>query len=188
MRKKSSVKDYQRRVRKAVLRADIINSDIDTSRPVKVKLKAEKDGHGRIVGYKEDGQVYGIAAEVLSDVCYMLQIQCDVVSDSQESWPNMYASFANHDIDILAPMALTPHRKKVFNFSNSFYTQESIMVKRKGYKMNMYKSVSQMFAERIGVVKNSHNETLLTTFFHSVLPNFPMQEWTNVFFLSPPSK
>ncbi len=163
---KSSVFAYQKKLRKTALRSDVIKSGINLSRPLKVKLKG--DNGGLFVRYTKEGKVEGITPEILFEVCDVLQVRCQVVSDEYESWSSMITSLEENSVDILGPMSVTEKRKEQYNFSNPYYTQQSIMVKRKRYKDDVYNSVSEMFAERIGVVADSFHDKLLTDFFEGL--------------------
>lgn len=113
------------------------------------------------MNYQPDGSVNGITADILFELCHILQLDCQLVSDSTESWANMYDSLLDQSIDILSPLAITDARKELFYLSDGYYSPEAILVKRKHYKDDVYRSVSEMLVERIGVVEGNFFESLL---------------------------
>ncbi|WP_165311131.1 GGDEF domain-containing protein [Vibrio ziniensis] len=156
---RESIEQYQLLIRKEALRKQVIASGIDVRYPLKVKLENIK----LFVNYYPDGHVDGITADILYEVCDLLQIDCQLVSDEQESWSSMYESMLAKEIDVLSPLAITEQRKELFNFSDEYYSPEAILVKRKNYKDGVYRSISEMFVENIGVVEGNFFESLLQT-------------------------
>jgi len=73
----------------------------------------------------------------------------------------MYESLQDNSIDVLSPLAVTDERKELFYLSDSYYSPEAILVKRKHYKDDVYRSVAEMLVERIGVVEGNFFESLL---------------------------
>ncbi|MGY2572138.1 diguanylate cyclase domain-containing protein [Vibrio sp. C8] len=148
---RESIDSYQLSVRKQALRKQVIHSGINVLDPLKVKL----ENMPLFANYHLDGHVDGIAADILFEACDILQIDCHLVSQADESWPSMYDSLRDQSIDILSPLAITDKRKELFYFSEGYYSPEAILVKRKHYNDGMYRSVSEMFIERIGVVEGN---------------------------------
>ncbi len=151
------VEHYQLQIRKEGLRKEVIRKGINTRTPLKIKLENIK----LFVNYQPDGSVDGITADTLFEVCHILLLDCELVSDSTESWASMYNSLLEQSIDILSPLAITDARKDLFYFSDGYYSPETILVKRKHYKDDVYRSVSEMLVERIGVVEGNFFESLL---------------------------
>lgn len=153
-----TIKRYQRQIRKLALRKEAVEKGINTDVSLRVKLENVK----LFVNYQPDGSVDGITAEILNQVCEILQLQCQLVSEATEAWSSMYESLYNHSIDVLSPLAITETRREIFHLSDSYYSPEAILVKRKYYKDDVYRSISEMVVERIGVVKGNFFEVLLT--------------------------
>lgn len=140
---------YEFEVKKDALRQEVLVSGLDSSKALKVKIE-----RFNILGdYSTNGNVGGIAADVVFESCKLMELDCQLVSQADESWQSMYTSLVSDQIDVLAPFALTKERKQVAHISNKFYEPEAIVIKRKGYKDNVYRSISELVAERVGVIE-----------------------------------
>ncbi|WP_159306818.1 substrate-binding periplasmic protein, partial [Klebsiella pneumoniae] len=62
---------------------------------------------------------------------------------------------------------VSQQRKNLAYFSESYYHPQAILVKREHYKDDVYSNVSELVAERIGVIKDDFFEELL----QQMLPN-----------------
>jgi len=155
---RESIQKYQFDIRKHALRQSVIDSGINLQRPLKIKLENVPP----YTTYHPDGEVSGISADVVFKACDILLLKCELVSTADESWESMYNDIRQHQIDIIAPLIVTEPRKKLVNFSDSYYHPEAILVKREGYKDFVYSNVSELVAERIGVVKDDFFEELLS--------------------------
>lgn len=148
---------YEFEVKKEALRKEVLLSEVDFSTPLKVKVNNfTKRGE-----YSDNGNVDGIAADVVFESCELMDLDCQFVSYANESWQSMYNSLVTNQIDVLAPFALIKERHKVAHISDEFYKPEGIVIKRKGYKDNVYRSVSELITERIGVIEGSVFELVL---------------------------
>jgi len=154
---RESIQKYQFDIRKHALRQAVIDSGMNLQRPLKVKL----ENISPYTVYQSDGGVSGISADVVFKACDILLLKCELASKPNETWENMYNDIRQKNIDIIAPLTVTEQRKNVVNFSGSYYHPEAIMVKREGYKDLVYSNVSELVAERIGVVKDDFFEELL---------------------------
>ncbi len=154
---RESVEQYQLAIRKQALRNQAFQYGININDPLRVKLENIK----LFVNYRDDGTVDGITADTLFEVCGILQLDCQLESDASESWASMYQSLKDQTIDVLSPLAVTDARKEQFYLSDSYYSPEAILVKRKHYKDDVYRSISEMLVERIGVVEGNFFQSLL---------------------------
>ncbi len=152
-----AINRYKNHLRIFALRKRLENDNIFITKPLRIKL-LNSSMHTKFL---QDGSVDGISADVVLEACRVLALPCEVVSDAQEPWSVMYQDMLNGDIDILAPLVKTEERERIFNFSKSYYQQDVILVKRKGYKHNYYHSVLELFAERVATVENSIFESTL---------------------------
>ncbi len=155
---RESIQKYQFDIRKHALRQAVIDSGLNLQRPLKVKLENVTP----YTTYHNDGEVSGISADVIFKACDILLLKCELASTADETWESMYSDLRQQKIDILAPLTITEPRKKLVNFSESYYHPEAVMVKREGYKDFVYSNVSELVAERIGVVKDDFFEELLS--------------------------
>ncbi|MCE0494687.1 GGDEF domain-containing protein [Vibrio salinus] len=159
----SSIKKYQLDIRKQALRLAVRESGLDMQRIYRVKLEDLSE----YTIYHKNGDVDGISADVVFQACKMLMIKCDLLSQSGESWENMYSELLQKKIDILSPTIISERRKKHMYFSDPYYFPEVVLIKRENYKNNVYSNISELITERIGVIKDDFFDTLLTR----MLPN-----------------
>jgi len=159
-----SVQNYQLEIREQTLRAAALASGInDRLDTYKVKL----ENGGQYVQYHKDGSVDGISADIVLRSCEILSIHCEVTSDADEPWASMYGDLLDYKIDILAPVIKSKSREKLMHFSDAYYNPVAVIIKRKGYKDDVYHNVSELLVERIGVVRDDFFQSLL----NKMLPN-----------------
>lgn len=155
---RESVKQYQFDLRKQALRQAVIDSRINYQKPLKVKIESI----GQFAKYHPDGSISGITADVVTEACQILMLKCHIVSTAEESWESMYRDLIDQKIDVLSPIAISESRKNIAYFTAPYYFPEAILVKREGYKDNVYSNVSELIAERIGVVTDDFYQELLS--------------------------
>lgn len=168
---RESIQKYQFDIRKQALRQAVIDSGVNQQRPLRVKL----ENLTQYANYGNDGSVKGISADVVFQACDILLLKCDLVSTADETWESMFADIQDKHIDIVAPISISEQRKKVVYFSESYYHPQAVMVKREGYKENVYSNVSELVVERIGVVKDDFFEELMQI----MLPNKGLVTFSN---------
>ncbi len=168
---RESVKTYQFELRQQALRQSIIDYGLNINQSIKVKLH----NVGPFTTYHADGTYSGISSDVLLSACEILLLHCDVVSTADEPWEPMYQDLLEQKIDILAPLVISEARKKKFYFSDAYYYPEAIMIKREGYKEGVYSNVSELIAERIGVMRGDFFQDLLS----QLLPNKELHAYLN---------
>ncbi|HGY9568851.1 TPA: GGDEF domain-containing protein [Vibrio harveyi] len=149
---------YQFELRQTALRESIKRLPIDLEQPLTIKFESIFP----YVVYKEDGSIEGMTADVVMKSCKILALNCVVVSKPDESWESMYAQFIQGEFDLLAPLTISRERRVFSYFPQPHYQPTSVMVKRLGYKPNVYSHVSQLISERIGVVKDDFFDQMLT--------------------------
>ncbi|NVD06976.1 transporter substrate-binding domain-containing protein [Vibrio sp. JPW-9-11-11] len=168
---RESVKTYQFEIRQQALRQSVIDSGVNINRHYRVKLH----NVGQYAEYRRDGEIKGISADVVQQACQILLLQCDIVSDADESWESMYQDLVEKRIDILAPIVISEQRKALMEFSEPYYFPKAIMIKREGYKDGVYSNVSELIVEDIGVMKDDFFESLLS----QLLPNKHLKSFTS---------
>lgn len=154
---RESIQKYQFDIRKHALRQAVIDSGLIIQRPLKVKL----ENVSPFATYHADGGVSGISADIVFRACDILLLKCELASKANETWESMYNDIRKQHIDIIAPLTITEQRKSIVNFSESYYHPEAVMIKREGYKDFVYSNVSELIAERIGVIKDDFFADLL---------------------------
>ncbi|MCK6262715.1 transporter substrate-binding domain-containing protein [Vibrio sp. ZSDE26] len=160
---RESIEKYQLEIRTQALRQSIIESDLNLTRTLKIKLQNVSP----YAFYTTQNHVHGIGVELVKRSCEILMFNCEIVSTQEESWESMYDDLLNKKIDILAPLAISERRKALMNFSDVHYQSDAILLKREGYKENVYRNVSELVVERIGVIKKGFIHEL----FSQLLPN-----------------
>ncbi|MBW3694563.1 GGDEF domain-containing protein [Vibrio sp. T187] len=160
---RESVSEYQYELRRDALRTTVVESGLNLDAPVTVKL----EHNFPYVQYDADGKPYGLSAETVFEACELLTINCQLVSTENETWESMFHEFVVQNVDIIAPLVVSEPRKAIAYFTPPHFVSESILVKRVGYKDNVYKNISELIAERIGVVKDDFFDELLS----QLLPN-----------------
>ncbi len=158
---RQNVYDYQTELTLKALQIDVANKGVDISKPLLISLKSMD----QFVSYHHDGSVNGITADVLFEACKILQVNCQLVSDEQESCSNMFDSIKTQKVDLIAPLVITEKRKREYAFSAPYYSAKGILVKRANYKDNAYRAISEMFVERIGVVEGDFLESYMRNMF-----------------------
>nr|WP_172443106.1 GGDEF domain-containing protein [Vibrio tapetis] len=161
-----SISQYQFEIRRKSLQKSVFQSDLNVDRPLRIKL----DDAYPYVRYKSNGDVVGITADILLQSCKILSIECEVVSEADETWESMKQDLIDQKIDVLAPMTISAQRSHYVYFSEPYYYPESMVVKRLGYKVGVYHHVSELISERIGVVRDTIFDELLTR----LLPQKPL--------------
>lgn len=149
---------YQFELRQTALRESIKLLPIDLEKPFTIKFESIFP----YVVYNEDGSVEGMTADIVLKSCEILALNCQVISKPNESWESMYNQFIQGEFDMLAPLTISRERRTFSHFPQPHYYPTSVMVKRLGYKPNVYSHVSQLISERIGVVKDDFFDQMLT--------------------------
>lgn len=154
---RESINQYQFEIRQQALRQAVLSSGINFNRPLRVKI----ENIGQYATYHKDGSITGITADIVVQACDILMLNCQIESTADESWESMYGDLLAKRIDVLSPIAISEVRKDLVYYSEPYYQPEAILVKREGYKDNVYSNVSELIAERVGVVKDDFYEELL---------------------------
>ncbi|HAS6348303.1 TPA: transporter substrate-binding domain-containing protein [Vibrio vulnificus] len=170
---REGITQYQFNIRKQALQAAMERANFDATEPLHIKLEPIFP----YVIYQPNGEISGITADVLRQSCDILALNCQIVSHENELWGSMLQGFAQQEFDILAPLAMTSSRAHFTYYTSPHYSPQSVIVKRLGYKPNVYSHVSQLIAERVGVVKDDYFDSLLTKMLPlKELQRFPDQD------------
>jgi len=167
---RTTAENYQFEVQRQALRKRVLFSGVDLSRPFKVIV----EDYRRYGVQNDNGKVIGIAADVIFEACQLMRLECDVQTATEGGWQSMYESLRSGEIDILSPIAIVPGREELVHISDRFYKTESIVVKRNGYKDGVYRTVSELISERIGVIKGGMTAKVL----HRRLPHKSFRTYT----------
>jgi diguanylate cyclase (GGDEF)-like protein len=154
---RQTVENYQFAIRQAALRKYASNSGIDLNETITFKL----ENLSPFVSYQQGTRPYGVTADTIFISCGILNLNCEVASQGDETWSEIYADFRLGRIDAIAPLAISEHRKAFTHYSTPHYFPEAILAKRTDYNNNVYRNVSELIVERVGVIKDDFFDELM---------------------------
>lgn len=167
----SAIKEYQFSILQQSLRMAVRKSSLDLQKRYKVK----SENLDEYTVYNKNGAIEGLSVDVVFQACEILEIKCEIVSKADETWESMYSDLLQKKIDILAQVVISQKRKNHMYFSDPYYFPEVVLLKREGYKNNVYGNISELITERIGVIKKDFYDSLLTR----MLPNKVLYRYEN---------
>lgn len=166
-----AIKKYQFTIRQQSLRAAVRQSKLDLQKTYTVK----SENLDEYTVYHENGTIEGISVDVVYQACGILGIKCEIISTADETWESMYSDLLRKDIDIISAAIIAQSRKNYMYFSEPYYSPEVLLIKRQGYKNNVYSNISELITERIGVIKEDFYDSLLSR----MLPNKALYKYSN---------
>lgn len=143
---------YQKQIRLTAIKKNLVRHGLDQAKPLSIKLEPVYP----YVIYQTSGAIKGVTYTILQQTCQMLELNCKVTSRADESWQSMYTDFKAQNIDVIAPIHVSQSRESYTYFAKPHYRAMTILVKRSGYKDGIYRYVSELITERIGVVKEDY--------------------------------
>ncbi|GAL34283.1 GGDEF domain [Vibrio maritimus] len=160
---RSYIESYITNIAIKQLKSDIESSGLDLSAPLEVHLNHRKP----YVYQSQDGRVQGVAVELVKEVCRLGSLQCELVYEPNKAWAASLQKLMLAEHDVMTPIADLRHRKKHMIFSRPFASIDGVIAKRVGFKEEVYRHISELFAERVGVVEND----VFATITRRLLPN-----------------
>ncbi len=106
----------------------------------------------------DDGNPDGIFIDILTDIAGKEKLKLEYVYND---WPTLIVMLSTGEIDILPDMAHTPKRDSLFNFNHLSVINTWLEVYTK--KSNRIQSINELGGKRIGLLRGSYQEELLTT-------------------------
>jgi len=167
----SAIKEYQFTIRQQSLRKAVKQSSLDLQKRYKIK----SENLDEYTVYNKNGAIEGMSVDVVFQACEILEIKCEIVSKADETWESMYSDLLQKKIDVLAQVIISPQRENQMYFSEPYYFPEVVLLKRAGYKHNVYSNISELITERVGVITKDFYDTLLTR----MLPNKVLYRYEN---------
>ncbi len=156
---KTEVRQYEKALRTQQLRKDIVKSGLNSDDVFKVTFN--KNNSSSI--YAEGGV---LIKELVEEICQILQLKCAINIDNEHKPENDFLhKLKSGKTDVVVPIALNGKRSDEVYFSTGFFQENTIFVKRAGYKNDMFDYFAELFREKIGVAKNSYNERLVRVMF-----------------------
>ncbi|MGR5307431.1 transporter substrate-binding domain-containing diguanylate cyclase [Vibrio mediterranei] len=101
-----------------------------------------------------NGLPVGISVEFAKQICSLNQLKCRMVYDPTETWSASLQKLTLGERDVTNPIADIKHRQRILNFSRPYASIHGVIAKRVGYKEEVYRHISELFAEKVGVVEN----------------------------------
>ncbi|MCG9661697.1 GGDEF domain-containing protein [Vibrio mediterranei] len=122
-----------------------------------------------------NGQPEGISVEFAKQICKLNQLKCRMVYDPTESWSASLQKLTLGERDVTTPIADIKHRQRILNFSRPYASIHGAIAKRVAYKEEVYRHISELFAEKVGVVEND----VFASITRRSLPNKTLVYYSN---------
>lgn len=144
----------------------VLNEKIDEYYPDHdIELNIKLENNPPFSYFDENGDIKGIFADTLFDICSIIDIRCEVSNTADETWNSMFNNLRNSEIDILGPVAINTERVQYLYFSDSILTSRFVMLSRGDYDNRNYNSIYQLVYEKIGTIENDIKHEYLTNVF-----------------------
>lgn len=147
----------------AQLQSKLASTGLDLSVPVTIYLNPRHP----YVYSDAKGQPTGVSVDFATEVCNLNKLKCEFIYNPQELWGDTLNKLKQAERDVTTPIADSPSRRFYLNFSRPYVSIEGAVAKRVGYKEEVYKHISELFAEKVGVVKEDVFEKVTSR----LLPN-----------------
>ena len=113
--------------------------------------------------YNENNEAKGYAIDYIKLVFSKIGIQPIFINDS---WDNLITKFKNKEIDVFPILGYSKEREDIFNFTNSFYTQEySIVTKKNKFD---FINMDDLSGKKVAVVKDWNTTKLLKEYYKKI--------------------
>ncbi|WP_338164295.1 GGDEF domain-containing protein [Vibrio sp. 10N] len=160
---RSYIESYITNIAIKQLKNDIESSGLNLSAPIEIHLNHRKP----YVFQTQNGEVQGVAVELTEEICRLSSLQCKFVYEPNKPWAESLQKLMLAEYEVMTPIADLRHRKKHMIFSRPFASIDGVIAKRVGFKEEVYRHISELFAERVGVVEND----VFATITRRLLPN-----------------
>lgn len=106
--------------------------------------------------YNENNEAKGYAIDYIKLIFSKIGIEPIFVNDT---WDNLLVKFTNEEIDVFPIVGYSKKREEIFNFTNSFYTQEySIVTKKNKFD---FIHIDDLSGKKVAMAKNWNTTKLL---------------------------
>ena len=106
--------------------------------------------------YNENNEAKGYAIDYIKLIFSKIGIEPIFVNDT---WDNLLVKFKNEEIDVFPIVGYSKKREEIFNFTNSFYTQEySIVTKKNKFD---FINIDDLSGKKVAMAKNWNTTKLL---------------------------
>uniref|UniRef100_UPI0040471524 transporter substrate-binding domain-containing protein n=1 Tax=Aliarcobacter sp. TaxID=2321116 RepID=UPI0040471524 len=113
--------------------------------------------------YNENNEAKGYAIDYIKLVFSKIGIQTIFVNDS---WDNLISKFKNKKIDVFPILGYSKEREEIFNFTNSFYTQEHSIVTKKN-KFDFI-NMDDLSGKKVAVLKDWNTTKILKEYHKKI--------------------
>ena len=144
------VEDYISDIAINQLKHKIKAANLDLSRPITIYLNPRQP----YVFSGPEGQPKGIAVDFAKEICGLNTLTCTFDYTPDEPWSASIEKLKLGERDVTTPIASSRERQSFAYFSRPFDSIDGVIAKRIGYKEKVHKHISELFAEKIGVVDN----------------------------------
>jgi two-component system, NarL family, sensor histidine kinase EvgS len=106
--------------------------------------------------YNENNEAKGYAIDYIKLIFSKIGIEPIFVNDS---WGNLISKFKNNEIDVFPILGYSKKREEIFNFTNSFYTQEFSIIT----KINKFDfiNIDDLSGKKVAMARNWNTTKLL---------------------------
>ncbi|MFC5077725.1 putative diguanylate cyclase YfiN [Vibrio thalassae] len=144
------IDDYITEIAIKQLRKKVKSSGLDLDATVEIYLNPRPP----YVFSSSSDQPTGISVEFAKKICTLNQLKCNMVYDPTETWSASLQKLTLGERDVTPPITDFAHRQHLLWFSRPYATINGVIAKRIGYKEEVYRHISELFAEKVGVVEN----------------------------------
>ncbi|MCL9775013.1 GGDEF domain-containing protein [Vibrio methylphosphonaticus] len=147
---RKTVEDYITSIAIEQLQQKLSNSNFDLTTPVSIYLNPRQP----YVFSDKQGQPTGISVDFAKEVCELNGLRCQFLYQPEEPWKTTFLKLKLGDRDVTTPIASSKNRTNIAYFSHPYAFIDGVIAKRIGFKQEVYKHISELFAESIGVVED----------------------------------
>ncbi|WP_162674623.1 substrate-binding periplasmic protein [Vibrio variabilis] len=106
---RSYIESYITNIAIKQLKSDIESSGLDLRAPLEVHLNHRKP----YVYQSKDGDVKGVAVELVNEICRLGSLQCELIYEPNKAWATSLQKLMLAEHDVMTPIADLRHRKNI---------------------------------------------------------------------------
>ncbi|WNC67064.1 EAL domain-containing protein [Thalassotalea nanhaiensis] len=152
--------ELKRKAQKAVIKYLVKQSNLNLDKEYVFNLEVRRP----FIYFDDNQNLTGVFVEVIKKSCALISISCVLKANAQTSWERLYNEFLENEVQGIAPLTILDERKQQVNFTNEAHHNQMVILKRTNFKDDEFDHVSELYAQRMGVVKNDFSEWLLRNY------------------------
>ncbi|WNC73908.1 EAL domain-containing protein [Thalassotalea psychrophila] len=152
--------ELKRKAQQAVIKYLVKQSNLNLDKEYIFNLEVRRP----FIYFDGNHELTGVFVEVIKKSCKLISISCVLKANAQTSWDSLYNEFLANEVQGIAPLTILDERKKQVNFTNEAHYNQMVILKRTNFKDDEFDHVSELYAQRMGVVKNDFSEWLLRNY------------------------